>query len=210
MLMTVDHRQQYLENLRGGLSFLIYPLQLLVDLPNSASDWFRESLATRRQLQEINASLRTQQLVLNVQLQKMEALEAEIPGLLGASGLSGKDCMLYIQVTRGVAPRQHSYPKGIEPTVLMYAWAKTMPDIPENHARAFTLDDFRWQRCDIKMTSLLGNVMANEHAMRNDCYETVHRCPSGSEDYDQHVQRGNRARRRCRPACRPAPANRHS
>ena len=75
--MTVDHRQQYLENVRGGLSLLIYPLQLLVDLPNSASDWFRESLSTRRQLQEINASLRTQQLVLNVQLQKMEALEAE-------------------------------------------------------------------------------------------------------------------------------------
>ncbi len=77
VLMTVDHRQQYLENLRGGLSVLVYPLQLLVDLPNSASDWFTESLSTRRQLQEINASLRTQQLVLNVQLQKMEALEAE-------------------------------------------------------------------------------------------------------------------------------------
>ncbi len=77
ILMTVDHRQQYLENLRGGLSVLVYPLQLLVDLPNSASDWFTESLSTRRQLQEINASLRTQQLVLNVQLQKMEALEAE-------------------------------------------------------------------------------------------------------------------------------------
>lgn len=103
----------------------------------------------------------------------VEALEAEIPDLLEASGLSGKDCMLYIQVTRGVAPRQHSYPKEIEPTVLMYAWAKTLPDIPENHVRALTLEDFRWQRCDIKMTSLLGNVMANEHAMRNDCYETV-------------------------------------
>lgn len=103
----------------------------------------------------------------------VEALEAEIPALLDASGLTGKDCLLYIQVTRGVAPRQHNYPKGIEPTVLMYAWAKSLPDIPANHARTISMEDFRWARCDIKMTSLLGNVMANEHAMRNDCYETV-------------------------------------
>ncbi|GMQ87456.1 MAG: hypothetical protein BMS9Abin08_0660 [Gammaproteobacteria bacterium] len=75
--MTIDHRQHHLDSVRGTLSVLVYPLQLMVDLPNAASEWFRESLSTRRVLQEDNASLRTQQLVLNTQLQKLEALEAE-------------------------------------------------------------------------------------------------------------------------------------
>jgi len=75
--MTIDHRQHHLDSVRGTLSVLVYPLQLMVDLPRAASEWFRESLSTRRVLQEDNASLRTQQLVLNTQLQKLEALEAE-------------------------------------------------------------------------------------------------------------------------------------
>ena len=75
--MTIDHRQHHLDSVRGALSVLVYPLQWIVDLPHTSSEWFRESLSTRRELQEENASLRTQQLVLNTQLQKLEALEAE-------------------------------------------------------------------------------------------------------------------------------------
>ena len=103
----------------------------------------------------------------------VDAVEKEIPGLLDASGLTQKDCLLYMQVTRGVAPRQHSYPNEITPTVMMYAWEKKLPDINNAHASVVTAKDFRWSRSDIKMTSLLGNVMANEHAMQNNCYETV-------------------------------------
>ncbi|MDG1572268.1 aminotransferase class IV [Robiginitalea sp. M366] len=103
----------------------------------------------------------------------VEALEQQVPALLQASGLEDKDSMLYIQVTRGVAPRQHAFPGGLEPTVLMYAWAKTLPDIPGKPVEAVTMEDFRWTRCDIKMTSLLGNVMANQNAVENGCYETV-------------------------------------
>ncbi|HED19541.1 MAG TPA: rod shape-determining protein MreC [Gammaproteobacteria bacterium] len=76
-LMTIDHRQHHLESVRAALSVLVYPLQWVVDLPHTSSEWFRESLSTRRELQEDNASLRTQQLVLNTELQKLEALEAE-------------------------------------------------------------------------------------------------------------------------------------
>jgi D-alanine transaminase len=103
----------------------------------------------------------------------VDALQAEIPALLKASGLNDTDCMLYIQVTRGVAPRQHSYPAGIQPTVMMYAWPKTLPDIVVDGVSTVTQTDFRWSRCDIKMTSLLGNVMANEYAMEHGCYETI-------------------------------------
>ncbi|MEJ2585225.1 MAG: aminotransferase class IV [Robiginitalea sp.] len=103
----------------------------------------------------------------------VDTLQAQIPALLEASGLAGKDCMLYIQVTRGVAPRQHSYPEGIQPTAMMYAWPKTLPDIVSQGVSTVTRADFRWSRCDIKMTSLLGNVMANQYAMEQNCYETL-------------------------------------
>ncbi len=102
-----------------------------------------------------------------------DGLRSEVPALLEASGLQDRDCLLYIQVTRGVAPRQHSFPKDVSPTALMYAWEKTLPRIPEGAARTITREDFRWSRCDIKTTSLLGNVMANETAVQNACYETL-------------------------------------
>jgi len=95
--MTVDHREQHLDSVRGGLSVLVYPLQWLVDLPGSTSEWFRESLSTRRELQEENAGLRTQQLLLNTQLQKLESLEAEnrrLRALLDSSFQVGKRPML--------------------------------------------------------------------------------------------------------------------
>jgi rod shape-determining protein MreC len=96
-LMTIDHREHHLDSVRGGLSVLVYPLQWLVDLPGSTGEWFRESLSTRRELQEENASLRTQQLLLNTQLQKLEALEAEnrrLRALLDSSFQVGKRPML--------------------------------------------------------------------------------------------------------------------
>lgn len=100
-------------------------------------------------------------------------LAPAIDKLLNATGLKDKDSMLYIQITRGIAPRQHSYPANIEPTVMMYAIPKLLPDINTVHAKVISRDDFRWSRCDIKMTSLLGNVMLNEEAMQHDCYETI-------------------------------------
>lgn len=103
----------------------------------------------------------------------IDQLPKEIDRLLEATDLVHKDCFLYIHITRGVAPRQHSYPKDITPTVMMYSLPKVYPDINEMHAKVMTANDFRWSRCDIKMTSLLGNVMLNEEAMRHHCFETV-------------------------------------
>jgi len=100
-------------------------------------------------------------------------LKKEIPKLLHAAQLTAIDCMLYIQITRGVAPRQHSFPQQCQPTVMMYAIPKVLPVINEINAKVITRKDFRWSRCDIKMTSLLGNVMLNEEAMQHECYETI-------------------------------------
>lgn len=103
----------------------------------------------------------------------VEALRSEIPQLLKASDLSDSDCMLYIQITRGVAPRKHSFPEGIKPTVFMYAIPKLLPDINQENVSVVTQPETRWSRCDIKMTSLIGNILANQHAMNQDAYETI-------------------------------------
>jgi rod shape-determining protein MreC len=75
--MTLDHRQHHLGTMRASLSVIVYPLQFLVNLPGTARDWLGEAFATRRALQEENARLRTQHLVLKADLQKLAALEAE-------------------------------------------------------------------------------------------------------------------------------------
>lgn len=75
--MTVDHRQHHLENIRAGIGVVLYPLHYLTNLPWSSGRWLAEGISTRQQLQEENASLRAQQLLLKARLQKFDALMAE-------------------------------------------------------------------------------------------------------------------------------------
>jgi rod shape-determining protein MreC len=75
--MVMDHKYKNLESVRDALSVIVYPIQLSVELPSSISDWFSESLATRRELQEQVDSLRTQQIIQMAQMQKLAALEVE-------------------------------------------------------------------------------------------------------------------------------------
>jgi rod shape-determining protein MreC len=77
VMMTLDHRQHQLESIRSGLSVLIYPLQVLVDLPVSASSWMGENLSSRETLLEENKKLRIQQTLFKAQLQKLQSLKAE-------------------------------------------------------------------------------------------------------------------------------------
>jgi rod shape-determining protein MreC len=76
-MMTLDHRQHHMDSLRNILSVFIYPIQYLVTLPGAVGEWLGESVTTRRILTEQNTILRTQQLVLNMRLQRLSALEAE-------------------------------------------------------------------------------------------------------------------------------------
>lgn len=103
----------------------------------------------------------------------VNSLSKSIEILLQASELENKDCLLYMQITRGVAPRGHAFPKGTKPTVMMYALPFVLPDINEKHLITVSMPDHRWHRCDIKMTSLLGNIMAYDHAMKKGAYESI-------------------------------------
>ncbi len=103
----------------------------------------------------------------------VSSLPHTIDLLLKASDLRHQDCLLYIQVTRGIAPRKHSFPNSAVPTLMLYALPFVLPEINDKPVSVVTTRDFRWHRCDIKMTSLLGNVMANDVAIKAGHYETV-------------------------------------
>jgi len=85
------------------------------------------------------------------------------------------DQSVYVQVTRGVAPRDHAFPDPVRPTVFAYAQVlkPVPPDVIEAGVAAITLDDFRWGRCDIKSTSLLGNVLLRQEAVAAGAAEAI-------------------------------------
>lgn len=76
-MMTIDHRQHHMENVRAMLSYVVYPIQFVVNFPSLAGEWWGESLSTPRELQEENRALKAEQLLMQVQQLKLEALEAE-------------------------------------------------------------------------------------------------------------------------------------
>jgi D-alanine transaminase len=88
---------------------------------------------------------------------------------------SANDQSIYIHITRGVAPRDHHYPKGIQPTVFAYAQPLPYPT-PEQFANgvsAITAPDIRWNRCDIKAIALLANAMLRQQAVDAGATEAV-------------------------------------
>jgi len=79
---------------------------------------------------------------------------------------------IYIQITRGVAPRNHLPPTGLTPTVFALATPLT-PVAPETTVTAVLREDFRWARCDIKSISLLANVLLRQEAAAAGTYEAL-------------------------------------
>jgi D-alanine transaminase len=85
------------------------------------------------------------------------------------------DQIVYLQVTRGVALRDHVMPVGIEPTVFMMASAMkgVSGEQRQKGVACVGARDFRWERADIKSTSLLGNVLARQISADHDAIETI-------------------------------------
>jgi len=110
VLMVMDHKYKSLESVRAGLSVVVYPIQFTTDLPSNLSDWFSESLASRRRLREENESLRTQQLMQQVQLQKLASLEAEnirLRELLDSSFKVGEKVLIAELLSVNLDPYKH-------------------------------------------------------------------------------------------------------
>jgi D-alanine transaminase len=82
---------------------------------------------------------------------------------------------VYFQVTRGVAKRDHTFPAGVAPTVFMMSNPLVTPSVEqiEKGVAVVTADDNRWQRCDLKTISLVGNVLMRQLAADSGAVETV-------------------------------------
>jgi D-alanine transaminase len=97
--------------------------------------------------------------------------------LIGALAERGgaTDQLIYIQVTRGVALRDHVMPEGLTPTVFIMASPMKPPSGEQRHhgVACTTARDFRWERGDIKTVSLLGNVLARQMSADRDALETI-------------------------------------
>ena len=91
------------------------------------------------------------------------------------AGNPWEDQNVYLQITRGVARRDHAFPKGLKPTVFLMASELITPtaELMKNGDKAIVLPDFRWLRCDIKSTSLLGNCLLRTLAADADCAEAI-------------------------------------
>jgi len=93
--------------------------------------------------------------------------------LINRNDLGAECAIVYIQVTRGAAPRNHAFPDPpVQPTVYGFARRHSINTLlGERGAALHLIPDPRWSRCDIKSTALLANVMAYQEAHDNKCEE---------------------------------------
>ena len=103
------------------------------------------------------------------------ALRGVCERLVADNGLADGEATVYMQVSRGAAPRTHHFPPAsVRPTV--YAAASRFV-VPREHrdagVKAITFPDFRWLRCDLKTVNLLGAVLARQAATEAGAYEAI-------------------------------------
>ncbi len=87
----------------------------------------------------------------------------------------GEDQSVYLHITRGVAPRNHAFPKDVAPTIFVMSSPLIVApkELILTGVSAITANDNRWSRCDIKAISLLPNVLLRQMASDSDATETL-------------------------------------
>ncbi|AMM94245.1 D-amino-acid transaminase [Peribacillus simplex] len=100
-----------------------------------------------------------------------------------------KDGIVYMQLTRGVSPRTHSFPTAeVEPVFVAYTKETPYSGKMKPGVKAVTTDDIRWLRCNIKSLNLLGNIMAKQQAVEAGCDEAIqHRDGTVTEGSSSNV-----------------------
>jgi D-alanine transaminase len=112
----------------------------------------------------------------------MDRLRRRMHETIAAGGFG--DCVVYMQVTRGaVYPRRHAFPADAAPTELL--WVEEYDDTKTAQQRQVGISvisqpDLRWQRCGIKSTNLLANVLANQAAAEAGAAEAILYLPDGT------------------------------
>ncbi|WP_312469936.1 D-amino-acid transaminase [Neobacillus sp.] len=97
---------------------------------------------------------------------------------------------IYMQITRGVAPRNHAFPTAdVTPTLVAYTKEVARPEDSLNSGvKTIIMEDIRWLRCDIKSLNLLGNLLAKQKAADEGCFEAIqHRGQDVTEGSSSNV-----------------------
>ena len=100
-----------------------------------------------------------------------KVLELVMDELIARNGVN--EGLIYMQVTRGVSPRDHKFPSGVRPSIVMttkrvrFLTQKKLSD----GVKVITIPDIRWTRCDIKTVALLPNCMGKTEAAATGAYE---------------------------------------
>jgi D-alanine transaminase len=113
---------------------------------------------------------------IQIKYEGITGLEKIIYQLAEVNNLTGKDFLVYIQITRGVSyPRKHSFPSPDEQPTIFISVSKLDENTADqqNGVKIILLEDLRWLRCDIKSVSLLPAVLANQKAIESNAVEAV-------------------------------------
>lgn len=91
------------------------------------------------------------------------------------SETGSEDQYLYLHITRGVASRDHRFPDETKPTIFVMSSVlqSVEPALLEKGISAVTLDDIRWQHCNIKAIALLPNILLRQQAVDQDAMEAI-------------------------------------
>ncbi len=125
-----------------------------------------------RHLKRLARGLRELRLEPALSLDEIEAVSLE---LLKRNDITSGEGTVYLQITRGAAPRTHHFPPAGTPcTVFLSAQRFALPsDKRATGVSVVTYPDIRWSRCDIKTVNLLAAVMAKQHAVDHGVFEAI-------------------------------------
>lgn len=125
-----------------------------------------------RHMKRLARGLRELRLDPPLSLDEIEAVSLE---LLKRNDITSGEGTVYLQITRGAAPRTHHFPPpGTPCTVFLSAQRFALPtDKREKGVAVVTYPDIRWSRCDIKTVNLLAAVMAKQHAVDHGVFEAI-------------------------------------
>jgi len=85
-----------------------------------------------------------------------------------------KDQYIYLQITRGVAPkRDHSFSSDLDPTIFAMSADIAPSDHLHSGSKALTIEDTRWHLCNVKATTLLANILLRQEALDQQCAEAI-------------------------------------
>jgi D-alanine transaminase len=122
-------------------------------------------------LRRLENSLRALRIELDIRGYGLEGIVRE-----GIARSGFAEALVYLQVTRGVAPRHHEFPApGTPPTVVMTVVELRRPaaQLYQTGVKVVSAPDLRWRRCDVKSTSLLANILAKQQAAEAGAFEAL-------------------------------------